>query len=197
MPTLSGTPPLTAEQMADLRDDAMAMQVVLSGVFDDHIEELRQVQADITLKQEALIALDEVNSIRGVAEKYAATVKSQADELFDKANKTLSDAENRANQVAQQQKDVDTASAELKAKQADFAKSKRAAEESLQADRDKTAGILKAARDDFTEREKLLVEGNANLTEAQIQLSQEQAEVASLKARLTAKLESFAKVEKQ
>lgn len=197
MPTLSGTPPLSAEQMADLRDNAMAMQLVLSGAFDDRIKELKQIQSDITVKQEALIALDEANSVRAVADKYAATVKAQSDELFERANQTLAATDNRAGEIARQQKAIDAALIDLKAKQADFAVRQKADQESLQKDRDSASAAIKKANDDLVNREAVLEESQKQLVEAQTELINERADIAVLKAQLTSKLEAFAKVEKQ
>lgn len=194
MPTLSGTPPLSAEQMADIKDHALAMELVLTGVFDSRIAELKQVQADITTKQEALIVLDQANTVRADADTYAASVKTQANTLFDQANKAASDASIRAAQVASQQKVIDAGMADLKALQGEFATSQQESQNALQADHDRVTASLKAANDALAQREAALEIAVTQLQADQAQLAKDQAAVADLKSQLTAKLDAFAKL---
>lgn len=191
---VSGSPPLSPDQIAKLRDDSIAMQLVLTGAFDDRITELKQIQADITVKQEALISLDQANSVRADADTYAATIAKQCTDLFDRANKALKDADNRADQVAAQQAAIDASLADLKQQQADFATQSLNDATALQQDRDKAMASIKAGNDALAQRESALAQAQAILVDAQAQLAKDQAAVADLKSQLQSKLDAFAKL---
>lgn len=194
MPTLSGTPPLSADQMAVLREDSMAMHILLTGALDDRLTEIKVVQADITLKQEALIALDDANNVRAQADAYAAMVKANADSLTSQALKATQDAQNRADQIASQQAAINQAKADLAQSQADFAAEQADTKAALQAAQDKADAHFVEMQSDLNLQAKILTDNQERLIIAQKQLLSDQADTASLKAKLTAKLEAFASV---
>ncbi len=194
MPTLSGTPPLSAEQMAELREDSLAMQVILTGAMDSRIAELKTLQADITVKQEALIALDDANQVRAQADAYAAMVKANSDSLFSQANSAVQAAQVRSDQVASQQAVIDAAKAVLAQAQADFAAYQQDTKDALQAAQDKADAHFAAMQADIDLQAKVLTDGQERLIVAQKQLLSDQAAAADLKSKLTAKLEAFASV---
>lgn len=192
--TLSGSPPLTPDQMAALREDSIAMQAVLSGAFDSHIAELKQIQADITVKQQALIALDQANAVKGEADRYASAIKAQADALFDQANKAIGDAANRAAQIESQQKAIDLKMIDLRTIETGNAQANQDALDTIQRERDQFASTTKETNDSMTARAMLLDEREMALHDAQAQLAKDQTDVAALKVQLQSKLDAFAKL---
>lgn len=194
MPTLSGTPPLSADQMAALREDSMAMHVLLTGALDDKLAEIKSIQADITVKQEALIALDDANNVRAQADAYAAMVKANSDSILSQANRTAQEAKNRADQVASQQAVIDQAKADLAQSQADFIAEEADTKAALQAAQDRADAHFLKMQADIDLQTKTLTDMQERLIVAQKQLLSDQADTATLKAKLTAKLEAFASV---
>lgn len=95
-----------ANAMAALRNDMIALAVVAGGQFDDRIKQLTDIQADIDHKLEALGGVDKASGIIENAKSEAATILASASAAAEKAAKTMSVVEERAEDVLKQAKSV-------------------------------------------------------------------------------------------
>lgn len=83
------------EQLADLTGTVAAVQLAMSGAFDDKIAELKKQQAALGEKLVIAGTLDEAQQIKDDANAYAASTRKAADDLAAKAQAKADEADSR------------------------------------------------------------------------------------------------------
>lgn len=77
--------PMSAENIVSLHDEAVAMPVILSGVLDAKVAELREIQADLVTRQGIVKTVEEAKALLTATEEQSKVTLRNAKEVEDAA----------------------------------------------------------------------------------------------------------------
>ena len=98
----------TGDDLLQMADDVTATQVILSGVLNKELQELKDLKAEIKVKQGITDTVEKANRIKSEAENYAVKVKTEADDLMAKSLEAQRIAQARLDQAISKENYITT-----------------------------------------------------------------------------------------
>jgi hypothetical protein len=107
MPRVVGTQ-YSADDLLQMSDNVTAMQVILSGVINKELTDLKALKSEIKEKQGITDTVEKANRIKTEAENYASKVKGDADSLMAKSLDAQKIAKERLDQAISKENYITT-----------------------------------------------------------------------------------------
>lgn len=165
---------MSADEAMSMLDRSLAIPQLLSGAFDERIEELRAATKEHDAKLEAVGGLDKALQTKADADKYASGVRSDADAIQASAQEKLDAA-------TAKEKDLGDRELALSENLAAFATDSAQTKDALDRRTRQVAG-----------RESAVAMAERSLATAQEQFSADRAALEAEKAKFAAKLKALA-----
>ena len=114
--------PLSAESIVSLHDQAVAMPVILSGVIDAKIAELKAIQADLVARQGIVDTVEQAQAVLDKANADATAILTAAQVTADKnttdAAQKLAAAESLLDQALKREEETSSMQSTIRAQRA-------------------------------------------------------------------------------
>lgn len=96
--------PFNVDDLLGMEDRLVAMKVILSGVFDKELAELKKLKQEISVKQGTLDTVEKANKYKLDMEQSVESIKKESEKIRENAAKKQSEADNRLTKAEAKEK---------------------------------------------------------------------------------------------